>query len=182
MKVTRSSLDGLLSITPPRIFPDDRGFFVESYRASDWGTLGLPTFIQDNHSRSAAGVLRGIHLSVAADGQGKLVRCARGRIWDVAVDLRQSSPTFGQWEGFELTDESHLQVYVPPGFGHGFCVLSDLADVAYKLSSYYDHETEAGLAWDDPSVGIEWPIKAPSLSARDQNNPSLDELRAQLPR
>jgi dTDP-4-dehydrorhamnose 3,5-epimerase len=180
MNVTRSKLDGLLLITPPKIFPDDRGFFVETYREGDWSAIGLPRFVQDNHSRSGQSVLRGIHMNVSGGGQGKLVRCGQGRIWDVAVDLRRDSATFGQWEGFELSDENHQQVYVPSGFGHGFCVLSELADVCYKLTTYYDGATEHGVKWDDPKLGIEWPIESPQVSERDATNPSLDAAMAAI--
>lgn len=180
MDVHRGKLEGLMLLTPPRVFPDDRGFFVETFRESLWSGIGLPPFVQDNHSRSGLNVLRGIHLSLSGGGQGKLIRCGRGRIWDVAVDLRRSSPTFGQWEGFELDDVSHRQVYVPPGFGHGFCVLSDVVDVFYRLTTYYDPETELGVRWDDTAIGIEWPITNPILSKRDQTNPSLEELRPKL--
>lgn len=180
MVIQRSRLEGLFLITPPRVFCDARGFFVETYRENQWAELGLPRFVQDNHSRSAAGVLRGIHLNLAGGGQGKLVRCAQGRIWDVAVDLRPGSPTFGQWEGFELDDQAHRQVYVPPGFGHGFCVLSELADVAYKLSTYYDDKTERGVMWNDPDLAIRWPIADPQVSKRDATNPTLKELRELL--
>jgi dTDP-4-dehydrorhamnose 3,5-epimerase len=137
-------------------------------------------FVQDNHSRSSRGILRGIHFQTTP-GQAKLVRCLRGRVWDLAVDLRRKSPTYGEWEGHELDDERHRQLFVPVGFGHGFCVLSDVADVAYKLSSPYDPATEAGIAWDDPDVGVDWPIDDPILSERDRGAPRLAEIADELP-
>jgi dTDP-4-dehydrorhamnose 3,5-epimerase len=181
MEIHRGRLEGLLLLTPPRLFRDHRGFFLEAYRENVWSDLGLPPFVQDNHSRSQHGVLRGIHFNLAGGGQGKLVRCPRGRIWDVAVDLRRKSPTFGEWEAFELDDVSHSQLWVPAGFGHGFCVLSDVADVAYKLSSYYDDATELGIRWNDPRVGIAWPIQDPLVSKRDETNPTLEEILPKLP-
>jgi dTDP-4-dehydrorhamnose 3,5-epimerase len=158
----------------PDVHSDERGFFVETFRHSWIDELGIEVgFVQENHSRSSGRVLRGIHLQA---GQAKLVRCGRGRIWDVAVDLRPDSPTYRRWEGYELDDEAHRQLFVPDGFGHGFCVLSDEADVAYKLSSYYDPKLESGVAWDDPEIGIEWPIADPILSERDQALPRLSDL------
>jgi dTDP-4-dehydrorhamnose 3,5-epimerase len=165
----------------PEVHGDERGFMVETFRADSWRDLGVETdFVQENHSRSGASILRGIHFQTSP-GQAKLVRCARGRIWDVVVDLRRDSPTYRRWEGHELDDVSHRQLYVPVGFGHGFCVLSEDADVAYKLSSYYDPATEAGIAWDDPDVAIEWPLADPVLSERDRNAPRLAEVADELP-
>src|SRR5436189_2182023 len=147
-----TELEGLVLIEPD-IHGDDRGFLVETFRADTWRELGVDSeFVQQNHSRSVKGTLRGIHFQTRP-GQAKLVRCPRGSIFDVAVDLRSDSPTFGQWEGYVLDDGDHRQLYVPVGFGHGFCVLSDVADVSYLLSSVYDPSTEAGIAWDDPQVG-----------------------------
>ncbi len=169
-----------LVLLEPEAHGDERGFLLESYRAEVWAELGVEAeFVQDNHSRSGEGILRGIHFQLAP-GQAKLVRCARGRIWDVAVDLRRDSPSFGRWEAHELDDQRHHQFYVPAGFGHGFCVLSEVADVHYKLSTYYDPETERGIAWDDPEVGIEWPVADPQLSERDRNAPRLAELAEEL--
>ena len=136
--------------------------------------------MQDNHSRSGQNILRGLHFQIEP-GQAKLVRCVRGRIWDVAVDLRRGSPTYGQWEGHELDDVAHRQLFVPVGFGHGFCVLSEVADVHYKVSSYYDPETEEGIAWDDPEVGVDWPVSEPQLSERDRSAPRLAEVADSLP-
>lgn len=163
-----------LVLIEPDAHGDERGFFVETFRESWLDELGLGvSFVQQNHSRSVGPVLRGIHMQ---RGQAKLVRCARGRIWDVAVDLRPDSPTYKGWEGYELDDRSHRQLFIPDGFGHGFCVLGDDADVAYSLSSYYDPELESGVAWDDPEIGIEWPLADPVLSERDRSAPRLAEL------
>ncbi len=163
-----------LILIEPDVHGDERGFFVETFRESWIEQFGLGVgFVQRNHSRSKGPVLRGIHMQA---GQAKLVRCAGGRIWDVAVDLRPDSPTYRRWEGYELDDERHRQLFIPDGFGHGFCVLSDEADVDYALSSYYDPGRESGVAWDDPEIGIEWPISDPILSERDRNAPRLAEL------
>jgi dTDP-4-dehydrorhamnose 3,5-epimerase len=160
---------------------DERGFLLESFREDEWRNLGIDTpFVQENHSRSAGGILRGIHFQTEP-GQAKLVRCVRGAIWDVAVDLRRDSPTYRQWEGHELSDANGRQLFVPVGFGHGFCVLSDEADVAYKLSSYYDPDTEAGIAWDDPDVGVQWPADDPAVSERDRSAPRLADVADELP-
>jgi dTDP-4-dehydrorhamnose 3,5-epimerase len=176
----QTKLEGL-ALIEPEIYRDDRGFLLESYNAERWREVGADTeFVQDNHSRSRGGTLRGIHFQLRP-GQAKLVRCVRGRIWDVAVDLRRDSPSYGRWEGHELDDETHLQLFVPAGFGHGFCVLSDEADVSYKLSSQFDPETEAGVAWDDPQIGIEWPLADPILSERDRSAPRLAEVADDLP-
>jgi len=163
----------------PSIHGDERGFLVEAFRANAMPGLGIEVeFVQDNHSRSGAGVLRGIHMQ---RGQAKLVRCPRGRIFDVAVDLRPGSPTYRRWEGYELDDVDHRQLFIPEGFGHGFCVLSDTADVLYRLSSYYDPELEAGIAWDDPEIAVDWPIRDPVLSDRDRSAPRLAEVEDSLP-
>ena len=159
----------------PRVFRDERGFFVETFRAS--ALPDAPAFVQDNHSRSTLGTLRGMHFQTTP-GQAKLVRCARGRIFDVAVDIRPGSPTFGKWHGEYLDDEVHHQMYVPVGFAHGFCVVSEVADVAYKCSNYYDGATESGFAWDDAAVGIAWPQLDYILSARDQQAKPLREVVA----
>jgi len=175
-----TKLDGLVVIEPD-VFGDDRGFLVETYRGDLWHELGVDVdFVQHNHSRSVRGTLRGLHFQTEP-GQAKLVRCSSGRIFDVAVDLRRDSPTFGNWEGHELDDQVHRQLLVPIGFGHGFCVLSETADVDYQLSSYYDPATESGIAWNDPEVGVEWPIDEPLLSERDKSAPKLAEVRDQLP-
>jgi dTDP-4-dehydrorhamnose 3,5-epimerase len=175
-----SRLEGPILVAPD-VYGDDRGFLLESYRDSDLAALGVPDeFVQENHSRSAQGVIRGIHFKVGA-GMAKLIRCARGRILDVVVDVRVGSPTFGQWEGFELDDVSHHMIYVPIGFGHGFCVLSEQADVLYRCSSYYEPEFERGIAYDDPDVGIDWPVQESSVSERDATAPRLADVQADLP-
>ena len=184
MQPTPTSLPGL-TILEPAVFSDERGFFTETYRRSLHAEAGIPAadeFIQDNHSRSARGVVRGMHFHIGA-GVAKLVRCARGRILDVAVDLRRGSPTYGQWEGVELDDERMRMLYVPVGFAHGFCVLSDVVDVLYKQTAYYDPAVERGIAWDDPEIAIEWPLPAGELivSARDAAAPKLAEVAAELP-
>jgi dTDP-4-dehydrorhamnose 3,5-epimerase len=181
MHVLPTRLQGPLLLAPD-VFGDHRGFFVETYRTDTWAAAGIEAaFVQDNHSRSARGTLRGIHFQTSP-GQAKLVRCARGAIVDVLVDLRRDSPTFGEWEAFELDDEAMHQLYVPIGFGHGFCVVSELADVAYKCSSYYDPATEAGIAYDDPDIGIAWPADVePIVSERDATAPRLADVAATLP-
>jgi dTDP-4-dehydrorhamnose 3,5-epimerase len=176
----RTELEGLVLLEPD-VHGDERGFLVETFSAPAWRELGVDVeFVQDNHSRSRAGILRGLHFQTRP-GQAKLVRCSRGRIWDVAVDLRRDSPTFGRWEAHELDDELHRQLFVPAGFAHGFCVLSEIADVYYKLSSLYDPATEAGIAWNDPEIGIDWPIDDPELSERDRAAPRLTEIADELP-
>lgn len=175
-----TKLDGPLVIQPA-VHGDERGFFCETWRESEMAELGIGHgFVQDNHSRSTRGILRGMHFQVG-DGQAKLVRCARGSILDVTVDLRRSSPTYGQWESFVLDDQRMSQVYVPVGFAHGFCVTSEIADVAYKCSTYYDPELERSFRYDDPEVGIEWPDLELTVSARDASAPLLSEIAGELP-
>ncbi len=169
----------------PAVHGDERGFFTETYRQEWHAEVGIPEqerFVQDNHSRSARGVVRGMHFQVGS-GVAKLVRCARGRILDVAVDLRRGSPTYGEWEGVELDEESMRELYVPVGFAHGFCVLSEEADVLYKQTAYYDPDVERGIAWDDPDVGIRWPLPREELtvSDRDAAAPRLAEVADELP-
>jgi len=160
---------------------DARGFLLESFRDDAWAEHGVEgPFVQENHSRSSKGILRGLHFQLRP-GQAKLVRCVRGAIWDVAVDLRRDSPSYKRWEGVLLSDENHRQLFVPVGFAHGFCVMSDVADVAYKLTSIYDPDAEAGIRWDDPDVRVEWPITDPRLSERDQVAPSLAMVDDELP-
>jgi dTDP-4-dehydrorhamnose 3,5-epimerase len=172
-----TKLDDLILIEPT-LHGDARGYLVETYRKDELAGLGIEVdFVQDNQTRSRGRVLRGIHMQ---RGQAKLVRCPHGRIWDVAVDVRPDSPTYGRWEGFELDGDNHRQLFVPAGFGHGFCLLSDEADVLYRLSAYFDPELETGIAWDDPELGIEWPITDPILSERDRNAARLAEVAASL--
>jgi dTDP-4-dehydrorhamnose 3,5-epimerase len=173
-------LDGLVLLTPAK-HGDERGFFMETYRADAWAAQGVPTeFVQDNQSRSRRGTVRGMHFQLSP-GQGKLVRVARGRVLDVVVDIRRDSPTFGQWESFELDDERAQQLWIPVGFAHGFCVLSDVADFVYKVTSYFDPATESGFSFADPDVGIEWPDGELIYSQRDRDAPRLAEIADSLP-
>jgi dTDP-4-dehydrorhamnose 3,5-epimerase len=180
VEIVDARLDGA-KLLKPRVHGDERGFFLESFRADVLAQAGIDqAFVQDNHSRSAARIVRGMHFQ---PGQLKLVRCVRGAIFDVIVDIRAGSPTFGRWDGYELNDQTHHQLLVPDGFAHGFCVLSDVADVTYKVTSYYDPAGEGGFRFDDPEVGIEWPFAAEELiaSARDTGAPLLAEIRSSLP-
>lgn len=175
MEIVATALNGVL-VFKPRVIEDRRGFFLESYSARTLAALGVDvSFVQDNHSRSMRGTLRGLHFQ-SAPGQGKLVRVGMGRIFDVAVDLRHGSPTFGRWFGQELSADNFLQMYLPVGFGHGFCVLSEQADVLYKATNFYNGDTERGMAWNDPSVNVAWPVRDPVLSDRDQVLPLLHDL------
>ncbi len=165
----------------PTVHGDERGFFMETFRADTWAAAGLPTdFVQDNHSRSRRGTVRGIHFQTQP-GQAKLVRVARGSVLDVVVDLRRGSPTFGEWESHRLDDERGLELFIPIGFGHGFCVLSDVADFVYKVTSYFEPATEKGFRYDDPEVGIEWPELELLYSERDRTAPRLAEIADTLP-
>ena len=180
MQVLPTRLTGPVLLAPP-VYGDERGFFVETYREELWAEHGIPTgFVQDNHSRSRRGTLRGIHFQTDP-GQGKLVRCSRGSVLDVVVDLRTDSPTFGEWEAMVLDDERHHQLWSPVGFGHGFCVTSGEADFAYKCTTVYDPATEAGFRFDDPEVGIEWPGIEHICSERDRTAPRLAEIAGDLP-
>ena len=182
MKILPTRLDGPMLLAP-KVLGDERGFFVETYRRSVFAELGIPEeMVQDNHSRSQHGIVRGMHFQIGR-GAAKLVRAGRGAIYDVLVDVRVDSPTFGQWEGFELTDENMHMLYCPIGFAHGFCVLSDVADVIYKQSNYYADETERGIAYDDPEVGIQWPLTTEQLipSQRDASAPRLSAIADELP-
>jgi dTDP-4-dehydrorhamnose 3,5-epimerase len=179
-EVLPTKLDGVVRLAPT-VHGDERGFMLESFSRKAWAAAGVDCeFVQQNHSRSRKGTLRAIHFQTDP-GQAKLVRCARGAVFDVAVDLRRDSPTYGQWEGYELSDENHHQLFVPVGFGHGFAVLSEEADFTYLVSSYYDPATEAGIRWDDPEVGVEWPVDEPLLSERDKTAPTLSEIADTLP-
>jgi dTDP-4-dehydrorhamnose 3,5-epimerase len=182
MRQLPTRLPGLVLLAPS-VHGDERGFFVETYREDTWRAAGVDgPFVQDNQSRSRRGTVRGIHFQTHP-GQGKLVRVARGRVWDVVVDLRRGSPTFGEWEAAELDDVSGTQLWIPVGFGHGFCVLSGEADFVYKCTNYYDPATEAGFRFDDPEVGIEWPLPQEELlySERDRTAPRLSEIADRLP-
>lgn len=166
----------------PRVARDARGFFLESYHEAKYAEAGLTArFVQDNHSRSSRGTLRGLHMQLAFS-QGKLVRCTAGEIFDVAVDVRRGSKTFGKWVGETLSAENFRQLYVPPGFLHGFCVLSDSADLQYKCTELYHPEDELGVLWNDPDLGIRWPVTEPLLSAKDAALPRLRDVEARLPR
>jgi dTDP-4-dehydrorhamnose 3,5-epimerase len=174
MKVTRTAIAGVL-ILEPRVFGDERGFFLETFnqRAFNEATGHEVTFVQDNHSRSARGVLRGLHYQRLPHAQGKLVRVTQGSVFDVAVDIREGSPTRGHWVGADLSGENHKQMWIPPGLAHGFLVTSDSADFLYKTTDYYAPQAEAGIRWDDPALAIEWPLHGskPVVSAKDAAAP-----------
>jgi len=181
VQVTDLDLEGL-KLVRPAVFGDDRGFFSETYNADRYAEAGIrETFVQDNHSRSVKGTLRGLHYQ-SHPGQAKLVRVTLGRIWDVAVDIRPASKTFGQWRGVELDDEKREQFFVPVGFAHGFCVLSDFAEVQYKVSAPYDAKTECSINFADPELAVLWPVEQPLLSARDQQAESFASFRARAGR
>ncbi len=179
MNVIQTDLPGVL-LLEPKVFGDARGFFLESWNRRTFADLGLELdFVQDNHSRSARGVLRGIHYQIRQP-QGKLVRVVAGSVFDVAVDLRKSSPHYGRWVGYELSAENHRMLWIPPGFGHGFLVLSERADFLYKTTEYYAPAWDRGVRWDDPDIGIVWPLEAlqggqPQLSAKDAAQPLLED-------
>jgi dTDP-4-dehydrorhamnose 3,5-epimerase len=180
MKRLETRLEGPILVEPV-VHGDARGFFHETYRRNVYAELGIPEeFVQDNHSRSRHGIVRGMHFQVGR-GMAKLVRCAGGAILDVVVDLRRGSPTFGEWEAFELNDENLHQLYCPIGFAHGFCVTSESADVMYKCDSYYDESIERGIRYDDPEIGIEWPAIDLIPSERDARAPLLSEVAGELP-
>ena len=173
MKVIETKLKGVL-LLEPRVFGDDRGFFLESYNKKQHCDSGIAVdFVQDNHSRSQRGVLRGLHYQ---RHQGKLVTVVHGEVFDVAVDIRPDSATFGAWYGTTLSDSNHQQLFIPPGFAHGFAVLSETADVLYKTTDYYRPTEEGGILWNDPDLAIDWPIDEPILSARDQQNPQFKDI------
>jgi len=181
MKVIATELPGVL-LLEPKVFGDARGFFMETWQAARYHQAGMPErFVQDNHSRSRRGVLRGLHYQLVQP-QGKLVWVTRGAVFDVAVDIRRGSPAFGRWYGCVLDDIDHRQLYIPPGFAHGFCVLSEEADFFYKCTDYYHPPSERGIAWDDPDVGIDWPSRDVSLSGKDLQNRRLkDQADDDLP-
>lgn len=180
MRVTPTSIDGVLVIEPD-VHSDGRGFFVETYQAERYQRFGIDgPFVQDNHSRSIGGTLRGLHLQVRRP-QGKLVRVTEGEVFDVAVDVRRGSPSFGRWVAVTLSADNFKQCYIPPGFAHGFCVLTPVAQLEYKCTEVYDPAGEIGIAWNDPVLAIAWPIREPLLSPRDMRHPTLAELTAELP-
>jgi dTDP-4-dehydrorhamnose 3,5-epimerase len=175
MEVSDTELPGVKLITP-RVFEDSRGFFLETYNAREFAAAGIPeAFVQDNHSFSVKGVLRGLHYQHPT-WQGKLVRAVRGEIFDVAVDIRRDSPGFGKWVGVHLSEDNKQQLYIPAGFAHGFCVLSDTADVVYKCTALYAPREDGCIIWDDPDIGIEWPIDQPLLSEKDARGARLRDV------
>lgn len=175
MRIIETPMPGLLLIEP-RIVHDERGFFVEAYHESRYLQSGVSAhFVQDNHSRSLRGVLRGLHFQISHP-QAKLVRVARGEVFDVAVDIRRGSPTFGQWHSTVLSDSNGRQVFIPEGFAHGFCVVSVAADLEYKCSDFYDPEDQFGVVWNDPDLGIAWPVASPILSEQDRRLPRLSDV------
>ena len=182
MKLIETRLEGPL-LVEPKMLGDERGFFCETYRREVFADLGIPEeMVQDNHSRSGRGVVRGMHFQIGK-GAAKLVRCARGAIVDVMVDIRRGSPTFGEWEGFRLDEENGRMAYCPVGFAHGFCVVSEVADVMYKQSNYYADALERGIAYNDPDVAVQWPLSAEELipSRRDATAPLLRDIESDLP-
>ncbi len=178
MKIIETDIPEVLLIEPD-VFGDHRGFFLETWNKRRYLAAGFPDveFVQDNHSRSAQGVLRGLHFQ-RQHPQGKLVQVVTGVVFDVAVDIRIGSPTFGCWVGYELSEKNHRQLWVPPGFAHGFCVLSEMADFSYKCTDYYHPEDEGGIFWNDPEIGIAWPLDKPMLSVKDQTNGMLADCSA----
>jgi dTDP-4-dehydrorhamnose 3,5-epimerase len=181
MRTSPTTLDGV-RIIEPAVFGDSRGFFLETFHRDRFAEAGLPTeFVQDNRSRSIRSVLRGLHYQLRSP-QGKLISVVTGTIFDVAVDIRVSSPQFGQWFGMTLSEDEPRSLWIPPGFAHGFCVLSDSADVTYKCTARYDPSDERGIAWNDPALGIEWPISSPLLSGKDARHPRLEHAQDHLPR
>jgi dTDP-4-dehydrorhamnose 3,5-epimerase len=179
VRVIETTLAGV-RILEPAVFRDDRGFFLETWRADRFAAAGIPDlFVQDNYSRSARGTLRGLHWQWRKP-QAKLVRVVSGSIFDVVVDVRRASPTFGRWLGFEMSADRFTQLYVPVGFAHGFCATSEIADVEYRCSDLYDPQGEAGLIWNDPGVGVDWPIRSPLLSAKDAAYQPLSPDRPDL--
>lgn len=174
MKITEATIPELL-IIEPRVFSDNRGYFYEVFQQERYTEFGIPAFVQDNVSHSKRNVIRGLHYQLPR-AQGKLVWVTRGAVWDVSVDIRLKSATFGQWFGITLSAENHTQIYIPPGFAHGFCVLSEDADLYYKCTDFYTPTSEHGIAWNDASLQIPWPITHPILSPKDEIYPCLSEI------
>jgi dTDP-4-dehydrorhamnose 3,5-epimerase len=180
MRFTRTELPEVILVEPD-VYRDSRGFFLETYHQRKYAEGGVAgPFVQDNHSRSVRGTLRGLHAQVGRP-QGKLVRAVAGEMFDVAVDIRRGSQSFGRWVGVVLSGENFRQLYIPPGFAHGFCVLSERVDVEYKCTDFYDASAEIAILWDDPDIGIQWPIREPMLSPKDAGAPRLSEIRDRLP-
>ena len=180
MKAIPTAIPEVL-LLEPKVFGDERGFFYESWNKRAFAELGIDAdFVQDNHSKSQKNVLRGLHYQIE-HAQGKLIRVTAGAVYDVAVDLRRASPTFGQWVGFTLSADDRRMAWIPPGFAHGFCALSEVVDFVYKVGSYYDPATERGIAWDDPDLGVPWPTAQPFVSERDRHHPTLAQIKAELP-
>ncbi len=176
LNVIETTLPGVL-LLEPAVFADDRGFFLETYNKGRFRHAGIDeTFVQDNHSRSKYGVLRGLHYQ-EPNPQGKLVRCSRGALFDVAVDIRERSPDFGKWFGAKLSDENMLMLWIPPGFAHGFCALTEVADLVYKCTALYDSHADRAIRWDDPDIGIIWPVTQPILSMKDASAPRLKDAK-----
>jgi len=173
MKITAGPLSGLL-ILEPNVFKDERGYFYEVFQAKRYAEMGMPPFVQDNFSHSTRNIIRGLHFQ-KPHPQGKLVYVTQGHVFDVAVDIRKSSATFGKWFGIHLSDENHIQLYIPPGFAHGFCTLSDEANFNYKCTEYYFPESETGIAYNDKQLNIAWPVENPILSDKDKKLPCLHE-------
>lgn len=178
MKVVEAPLQGIL-IIEPKVFNDSRGCFFESFRQDRLAEFGIPPFVQDNVSQSKRNVLRGLHYQLPR-AQGKLIWVTRGTVWDVVVDIRKTSPTFGQWFATTLSEENHTQLYIPAGFAHGFCVLSEVVDFNYKCTDYYSPETERGIAWNDKDLNIPWPVKQPMLSPKDELHQPLNNITSEL--
>jgi len=173
--VTKTMLAGLIVIEP-QVFGDDRGFFMEFYNRDSFAEIGIEeAFVQDNHSRSGKGVLRGLHYQISPAPMGKLVKCVRGKIFDVGVDIRKDSPTFGQWHGETLSGDNHKMLYLPPGFAHGFVALDEVNDVIYACTNVYTPAAERGIIWNDPEIGINWPLDKVTVSEKDRKNPPLKE-------
>jgi dTDP-4-dehydrorhamnose 3,5-epimerase len=178
MKVTKTKLQGVVIIEPD-VYQDERGFFLQTYQETDYLKAGVTEkFVQDNHSRSTRGVLRGLHFQTKKP-QGKLVRVTHGAVYDVAVDINPESPTFTEWVGIELNEDNHLQLYIPPGYAHGFAVLSESADFLYKCTDYFDPGNEIGIAWNDPDIAIDWPIGSPIVSEKDSKWTNLSDTLSQ---
>lgn len=174
---SQTHIDGLVVVTP-RVFPDERGFFMEAYKESDFAKAGIPErFVQDNHSRSSKGTLRGLHFQKAPHAQGKLVRVSRGSAWDVAVDLRSGSPTYGTWLGIVLSEQNRSMFYIPAGFAHGFVALEDDTELQYKCTAEYNAQSDGGIRWDDPELAIEWPLDEILVSPKDAGLPYLKDIQ-----